>query len=298
MAFYVPGANCDVLVSEGDHVFMRQKRLTPALREVAPKVLSSKGEADVGLHVFSTASLLDGSWYNRTFWMYSKRWPGFQLANQAPKTGQLLVVDDRATYAVRVFYRRNVHSTMFFPGREGYLLFADRNANEPQIVGEPGSRPPMKWLPQSDYSRGRGGQMMKLGSQAFGKDKLIGYSRAEAPLWTLWVPVRVRAMVKTRDVLFAAGPPDVYDPDDPFAAFEGRKGAVLLAVSAGQGKKLAERKLDAPPVFDGMIASAGRLFVSLTDGTVACLAGREPVAAAPTDHLTQGEAGPSARPKK
>ena len=298
VAFYVPGANCDVLVSEGDHVFMRQKRLTPALREVAPKVLSSKGEADVGLHVFSTASLLDGSWYNRTFWMYSKRWPGFQLANQAPKTGQLLVVDDRATYAVRVFYRRNVHSTMFFPGREGYLLFADRNANEPQIVGEPGSRPPMKWLPQSDYSRGRGGQMMKLGSQAFGKDKLIGYSRAEAPLWTLWVPVRVRAMVKTRDVLFAAGPPDVYDPDDPFAAFEGRKGAVLLAVSAGQGKKLAERKLDAPPVFDGMIASAGRLFVSLTDGTVACLAGREPVAAAPTDHLTQGEAGPSARPKK
>ena len=46
----------------------------------------------------------------------AQRWPGFQLANQAPKTGQLLVVDDEKTYAVRVFYRRNVHSPMFFPG--------------------------------------------------------------------------------------------------------------------------------------------------------------------------------------
>ena len=47
---------------------------------------------------------------------------------------------DEKTYAVRAFYRRNVHSPMFFPGKEGYLLFADRNSNEPQIVGEPGAR--------------------------------------------------------------------------------------------------------------------------------------------------------------
>ncbi|MFQ5808754.1 MAG: PQQ-binding-like beta-propeller repeat protein, partial [Armatimonadota bacterium] len=96
-SFYTLGANSDVLVAEGGYIYMRQKKLTPALDEVKPEVLSSKGEMDVGLHVFSTAGLLDGSWYNRTFWMYSKRWPGFQLANQAPKTGQLLVVDDEAT---------------------------------------------------------------------------------------------------------------------------------------------------------------------------------------------------------
>ena len=236
-------------------------------------VMSSKGEADVGLHVFATAGLLDGSWYNRTFWMYSKRWPGFQLANQAPKTGQLLAVDDETTYAVRVFYRRNVHSPMFFPGKEGYLLFADKNTNEPQIVGEAGARPPLRWLPQSDYSRGRGSRKMKLGSKAFGADKLIGYTRADPPLWKLWLPVRIRAMVKTRDVLFVAGPPDVYDPNEPFAAIEGRKGAVLVAVSAGQGKKIGELKLSAPPVFDGMSAAGGRLYLSTTDGEVLCMQG-------------------------
>ena len=92
VAFYIPGANSDVLVSEGGFIYMRQKKMTPELEEIDVETLSSKGEQDIGLHVFSTAGLLDDSWYNRTFWMYSKRWPGFQLANQAPKAGQLLVV--------------------------------------------------------------------------------------------------------------------------------------------------------------------------------------------------------------
>ncbi|MDP6635392.1 MAG: PQQ-binding-like beta-propeller repeat protein [Phycisphaerae bacterium] len=267
VAFYVDGANSDVLVSEGDYIYMRQKKLSAGLKEIVPEVLSSKGEADVGMHVFSTSGLLDASWYNRAFWMYSKRWPGFQLANQAPKTGQILVVDKTTTYALRAFYHRNVHSPMFFPGKRGYLLFADKNTNEPQIVGEPGAREPVKWLPQSDYSRGGRGKV-KFDSKAFGGDKMMGYTRAEAPLWTLWLPVRVKAMVKTRDILFVAGPPDVYDAKDPFAAFEGRKGASLAAVSAKTGKKLAELKLRTPPVFDGMIAIEGRLCISLSDGSI------------------------------
>jgi outer membrane protein assembly factor BamB len=272
LAFFMLGANSDVLVSEGGFIYMRQKKMTPELEEIKVDVLSSKGAQDVGLHIFSTAGLLDGSWYNRTFWMYSKRWPAYQLANQAPKTGQLLVVDEAKTYAVRVFYRRNVHSPMFFPAREGYLLFADRNDNEPQIVGEQGSRKPVEWLPQSDYSRGRGNEVRTLDSEAFGLDKMIGYTRAEPPLWMLWLPVQIRAMVKAGDTLFVAGVPDVLDPNDPYAAFEGRKRALLVAVSATDGNKLSELPLEYPPVFDGMIAAGGRLYACLQDGSVVCLA--------------------------
>jgi len=274
LAFFVAGANSDVLVSEGDGIYMRQKKLTPQLEEVQPKLLSPKGEADVGLHVFSTAGLLDGSYYNRTFWLYAKRWPGFQLAYQAPKCGQLLAVDGEATYAVKVFYRRNVHSGFFFPGKEGYLLFADKNSTEPQIVGEEGARTPLAWLPQSDYSWGTGNKMVKLDSKAFGQDKLIGYTRADPPLWAEWLPVRIRAMVKTRDILFVAGPPDVLDPEKPFDAFEGRRGALLVAVAPQDGKKVGELVLDVPPVFDGLIAVEGRLFASLEDGSLVCFAGR------------------------
>lgn len=272
VSFHISGANSDVLVSEGGAIYMRQKRLTPELNEVPIDDLSNKGERDVGLHIFSTAGLLDASWYNRTFWMYSKRWPGFQLANQAPKSGQLLVVDDAHTYAVSVFYRRNVHSTMFFPEREGYLLFADSNTTEPQIVGEAGARKPVEWLPQSEYQRREG--MRALDSEAFGLDKMIGYTRAEPPRWRLWLPVRIRAMVKAGDTLFVAGPPDVLDEKDPYAAFEGRKGAQLVAVSAADGKRLGEQSLEVPPVFDGLIAIPDRLIMSCEDGSVMCMGKR------------------------
>jgi len=273
LGFFVLGANSDVLVSEGGFIYMRQKKMTPDLKEIKVDVLSVKGAQDVGTHVFSTSGLLDDSWYNRTFWMYSKRWPGFQLANQAPKTGQLLVVDDEKTYAVHVFYRRNVHSPMFFPGKEGYLLYADMNTAEPQIVGEQGARPPLRWLPQSDYDRGGGRGIWTLDREAFGLDKMIGYTRAEPPVWTNWLPVRIRAMVKARNTLFVAGPPDELDPQDPYAAFEGRKGARLVAVSPDDGKKLSDTPLESEPVFDGLIAADGRLFASLRDGSVVCLGG-------------------------
>jgi len=273
LAFFILGANSDVLVSEGGFLYMRQKKMTPELEEIDVEVLSSKGAQDVGLHVFSTSGLLDDSWYNRTFWMYSKRWPGFQLANQAPKTGQLLVVGDEKTYAVRVFHRRNVHSPMFFPGKEGYLVFADSNANEPQLVGEEGWRKPLAWLPQSHIPR-EGNPGLDNVSRGFGADKGIGYTRAEPPVWSQWLPVRVQAMVKTAETLFVAGPPDVFDPEDPFAAFEARKGARLVAVSAADGKKLSDVPLDSPPVFDGLIAANGRLFASLKDGSLVCLAGK------------------------
>ena len=273
VAFFILGANSDVLVSEGGFIYMRQKKMTPELKEIEVDVLSSKGAQDVGPHIFSTSGLLDGSWYNRTFWMYSKRWPGFQLANQAPKTGQLLVVDEEKTYAVRVFYRRNVHSLMFFPGKEGYLLFADLNTNEPQIVGEEGWRKPVTWLPQSHIPREGNPGLDNVG-RGFGADKGIGYTRAEQPVWRQWLPVRIRAMVKAGDTLFVAGAPDVFDAKDPYAAFEARKGAMIVAVSAKDGNKLSETPLEYPPVFDGMIAAKGRLFASLRDGSIVCLSDR------------------------
>ena len=117
--------------------------------------------------------------------------------------------------------------------------------------------------------------MRKLDSPAFGLDKMIGYTRAEPPLWARWLAIRVRAMVKAGDVLFVAGPPDVFEQQDPFAAFEGRRAARLAALSTSDGRQLSQIALEHPPVFDGMIAAAGKLFVSSTDGSLVCLGRRE-----------------------
>jgi len=293
--FFSEGANSDVLVLEGDHLYMRQKKFTRKLEEVPVPVLSSKGAQDVGKHLFATAGLLDGSWYNRTFWMYAGRWPGFQLANQAPKAGQLLVIDDEKTYALRVFYHRNCHSPMFFPGEEGYLVFADKNTTEPQIYGEEGARKPLAWLPQSSYYRvtrkagasaetektadkkGKKGKKsgkpssVNLDQKAWGSDKGIGYTRADPPVWTNFVPLRTRGMVKTGNALFLAGQIDQFDENDPLAVFEGRTPSRLMMLDPASGEKRGETSLSAPPVFDGLIAAYGALFVAQTDGKLVCL---------------------------
>jgi len=89
--------------------------------------------------------------------------------------------------------------------------------------------------------------------------------------WSTQVPLRVQAMVIAGPTLFVSGTPDVVDPDDPWSAMDGKKGGILWAVSAADGEKLAEYPLDAPPIFDGMAAANGRLYISTTDGNVVCL---------------------------
>ncbi|MCX7886015.1 MAG: PQQ-binding-like beta-propeller repeat protein [Verrucomicrobiae bacterium] len=89
--------------------------------------------------------------------------------------------------------------------------------------------------------------------------------------WSVRIPVRVRAMVQTADRLFVAGPPDVVDPKDPLGAFEGRLGGLLYAIDPITGKKMAEWKLPAPPVLNGLAAARGRLLVATTDGQLLCL---------------------------
>jgi hypothetical protein len=58
------------------------------------------------------------------------------------------------------------------------------------------------------------------------------------------------------------------------AAFQGRMGGKLAAVSAADGRQLGACDLSSPPVFDGMAAAGGRLYLSLMDGSILCLARR------------------------
>ena len=84
------------------------------------------------------------------------------------------------------------------------------------------------------------------------------------------MPVRIRAMALAKGRLFVAGPPDVVDPADPLGAFEGRKGGRLYVVDASTGERVAEHALPSPPVFNGIAAARGRLFLAEEDGSLAC----------------------------
>jgi hypothetical protein len=92
--------------------------------------------------------------------------------------------------------------------------------------------------------------------------------------WATPMPMRVGAMTLAADRLYLAGVPDAVDAKDYWAAIEGRKGAELWTLSAADGRKLHELKLDSPPVFDGMAAAGGRLYLSTQGGKVLCLGGK------------------------
>jgi len=264
-AYAMEGAKSDLLVSDGELIYLfhnafdRQLRKQPTPIEGEPGV-KNLGVRNFGEHLFSNAGFLDDSWFNRSYWMLGDRWPAFNFAHQSPKAGQLVVFDDRSTYAVKCFLRRNMLSPQFFPATDGYYLVADDNRTRPVLVGGDGSAGPafLPWLPQN-------GELQTCWNLG------VGFARGEPARWVSVVPVRVRAMVRAGGALFAAGEPDACDPDDPTAALDGRSGAVLMALDPDDGRPLFECPLETPPVFDGMIAAGGRLYLSMTDGTVRCL---------------------------
>ena len=95
-------------------------------------------------------------------------------------------------------------------------------------------------------------------------------------------------MVVADETMFIAGPADIIkteeelgekalvlkNPQQALATWKGKKGALLWTVSTEDGQKLSEYRLDSLPVFDGMAAANGRLYLSMKNGQVLCLAGK------------------------
>ena len=80
-------------------------------------------------------------------------------------------------------------------------------------------------------------------------------------------PAQVEAMFVAENALFVAGPNDRANPID--------NGGFLRIINREDGAGLAEIDLPATPVHDGMAAAGGRVFVTLTDGSVICLRGED-----------------------
>jgi outer membrane protein assembly factor BamB len=290
--FAMEGALPDLLVSDrhGD-LYMQRIKFDAQLNRLPVVEESPLGELDMGdNHLVATGGFLDDTGFDRLYWMHSHRWPGFYFAQHAPKSGQMVVFDESTTYAVKYFYRRIVWSPALLPGDQGYLLMADDNGNQPVLEKEsfkkriPGHPQEtfdqwrdildahedveiIRWLPEEAYTdqHRRGGRGVEKGS---------GYQRARPAKWQQMVPLRIRAMVLADDLLIAAGLPDQVDPDDPLAAFEGRLGSLLQVFSANDGTLRSSYRLASPPAFDGLSASAGRLYLTTQDGNLLCLGNR------------------------
>jgi hypothetical protein len=93
-------------------------------------------------------------------------------------------------------------------------------------------------------------------------------------------------MVLASRMLFVAGPPDVLNEDEAFerpdnpevedkideqdAAYEGKKGALIIDFSIADGSPVIRLDLSSQPVWDGMAFADGRLYLAKKDGKLLC----------------------------
>jgi outer membrane protein assembly factor BamB len=248
----MPGALPDVLSCDGQSLFIRHRRFDLEGKPLEPNVA----------HLFSAAGFLSDQWWHRTYWMIGTMmgtaYGGWPNPGNAVPAGRLLVCDDQRIYGFgrNQYIHHGAHvgidgATVFHfkPDQDAdrrfthYQAFAlDRSDSDPQSAGPAAARRKP--------------------------------SRPKSYRWTQELPILVRGMVLAGDRLFMAGPPDIFIASDPHAAWGGGEGGKLLAASASDGRLLAEQPLDSPPVFDGLIAAQGRLYLATTDGSVISFAGR------------------------
>ena len=268
--FAMDGSNIDVLTTDGGHIFCMQEMFDAELNRIETEWNTRYGDRYLGgNHLMATGGMLDDTGFNRLFWTYGNRWPGFHFMMMAPKSGNLLVFDEEQTWATKWFVERNIHSPLFYPETTGYLLFCDKNTTKPFIVGDPDAPKPIKWLPDTlmepyDYDGRR--ITNRYDDFSIEVDKGAGFTRGTPAVWQEYVPVRIEAMALAADTLFAAGPPDILDPNDALAALEGRRGGILLAIDPTTGKELRRAEIPSPPQFDGMSVADNSLYLVTRDG--------------------------------
>jgi len=269
-AKYMPVANTDLFSCDGDYLYMQAQKfdLEGKRLEIAPALRKAKDREDKGgRHLFCQTGFLDDLWFHRSYWIYGEDcgegWGAYAGPRRITPCGRIMVFDDSRAYA----FRSEPLGNMLHPRTRYRLYAADKNGGETPPGMEQGKK----------RRRGKGD------GKSIGAFKV--HWELESP------PLLVNAMALGGKSLFVSGPPDVADEttmlgflpgaDDEInrqlkaqdEAWLGMKGGLLWVLSAEDGKKLADYRLDSIPVFDGMAVASGKLLLSLKDGSVACFSG-------------------------
>ena len=248
-SYSMAGILADVLVANGSGFCMRQTTFNDRCEIVGD---------DMRRAMFAVSGLLDDACDHRSFWVLGGSSGRAGLSCNVPRStggapyAKMFVFDANCAYGFRLGYDIKEkmtpahHQDFSVYNREAFpiggVVFAVENNPAPTT----GTIAPV-------FAKG-------------GKSKESRRYR-----WSFDTTVQVRAMLLAADQLFVAGWHDSHDPSVVKASLENRQGGTILAMSAEDGRKLTEYELESPPVWDGMIAADGRLFVALKNGALVCM---------------------------
>jgi len=268
----VPVANEDLFSCDGSHIYMAAQKFDLQGRRLDLDVARGKEREQTGpgRHLFCPTGFLDEVWFHRSYWIYGKNagegHGEYTVPRNFAPVGRIMVFDDSKVYA---FFAQNVGNNI--NPRTSYTLYAadkDRPAQIERAVSTANTNTKKK---------------KRRAKPAAPRGKVIRS-------WELDKPgLLANAMVLAGANLFLAGPPDVADEEKTHdyvfgandqinrqmrrqeQAWLGKEGALLAVVSADTGQELSEYKIPAIPVWDGMIAVNGRLYISTLDGRLLCM---------------------------
>lgn len=276
----MPVGLSEILSSDGKYFYMRSQQFDMDGDRTFIGVRNVKDQAGDGAHVFSPIGFLDDSQFFRSYMMYGKSvkggWGGWEMMGKLTPAGRLIAVDDNTVYGFSrkpAFYSESVVVD--------FQLYAAKMAGNQEAVNKI-TEPPKP--PVNAFDKGL---FNYAGDWKLREDLPGDEQTAVQYKWKIEDPaLQVRAMVVAGDTMFVAGPPDIMSEEDAFfelddqdvrqklaeqsAVLKGKDGSIMWAVDAKTGKKRAIYKMDSMPVWDGMAAANGSIFLSKTDGEVVC----------------------------
>jgi outer membrane protein assembly factor BamB len=233
----IEGFKGGIFSAERNLLYIRHQAFKPDLTPVPLPQLKTS-------HLIASGGFLDDTPQHRTYWTIdtdlcygpNKGTPG------AGPQGDILVMDGDVFYEIRG-YLPGRHSTILNP-RKGFTLFSGQRAT--RGAGAWKANPRMRTVPRSGSWETR---------------------------WSTQIPLSGNALVVAGNTIVAAGVPlrSSFQLPELSASLAGRRGGVLWTASARDGTKIAELKLPAQPVWDGLSAAHRQCFMTLRDGTVMCL---------------------------
>jgi len=248
------GVLSDVLSTYNNDVYMRHVKLD----------FEKASETETGVHLFTPIGFLDDSWWHRAYWVvndeFLSHWSAWWKIGNLVPSGRILSYNEKSVFG----YGRDQYpkgNTGQWRGGEKYQLFAfDRDP----VNNDKGT---IQTVPRNNRNKRAASSLSTLEYR-----------------WTSQVPLLVTAMVVADKTMFIAGPPDIIrteeklgegaltlkNPQEAPASWQGKKGSLLRAVSIIDGKKLTEYNLESTPVWDGMAATNGRLYLSMKNGRILC----------------------------
>jgi outer membrane protein assembly factor BamB len=285
MGKHLPVAMPDILSSDGQYVYMKSQTFTMDGKRVRVRPQRPDTQYDEEVHLFSPISFLDDGWHQRTYWIYGRAagegWAEFQLPPKRVPCGRVMCIDEKNAYS----YGRDLELLCNTSISE-YRLFSagkrpKRKVGIPRLEGT--------WVkgkyPTDNPLAAHSVDWKQLARQPREKLSALDYN------WIIEEPdILAKAMVLANDRIFIAGPLDVADEKELWgrsnekifqekmseqaAWLKGEYGGIIQVFSKRDGKKLAEKKLAYLPVFDGLAAANGKLYMATQCGSIICYEGK------------------------